>query len=108
MPVNNSLFSDMAPYYELVCADLGWSVDQALLEKMKDANLAKLKELDNAVEDAEQNLGETEVRDFMLKKAEYLSKIGDKVSWHFGLKCRRTSNTTNNNNNSDNLTVQYI
>ncbi|KAK2151699.1 hypothetical protein LSH36_354g02018 [Paralvinella palmiformis] len=70
--------NDMAPYYELVCADLGWPIDQAVLEKMKDANLAKLKELDTAVEDAEQNLGETEVRDFMLKKAEYLSKIGDK------------------------------
>jgi len=70
--------NDMAPYYEEVCASLGWSIDQNLLQKMKAANLTKLKELDNAVEDAEQNLGETEVRDFMLKKAEYLSKIGDK------------------------------
>jgi len=77
--LTNACITDMAPYYELVCADLGWPIDQAVLEKMKDANLAKLKELDTAVEDAEQNLGETEVRDFMLKKAEYLSKIGDKV-----------------------------
>ncbi len=47
---------------------------------MKAENESELKKLDEAVEDAEKNLGETEVRDFMLKKAEYLSRIGDKVS----------------------------
>lgn len=69
----------MAPFYEEVCRDLGWKVDQALLTKMKEANENKLKELDNAIEDAEKNLGETEVRDAMLSKAEYYSKIGAKV-----------------------------
>ena len=70
----------MAPFYEEVCKDLGWTVDQKLLERMKAENEAELKRLDEAVEDAEKNLGETEVRDGMLKKAEYLSRIGDKVS----------------------------
>lgn len=70
--------NDMAPFYEELYTGLGWPVDHGLMQKMRDANIAKLKELDDAVEDAEQNLGETEVRDFMLKKAEYLSKIGDK------------------------------
>ena len=69
----------MAPFYEEVCHDLGWKVDPSLLEKMKEANEAKLKELNDAVEDAEKNLGETEVRDSMLSKAEYYSKIGAKV-----------------------------
>lgn len=45
---------------------------------MKAANEAELKKLDASIEDAEKNLGETEVREFMLKKAEYLCKIGDK------------------------------
>ncbi|XP_067683844.1 26S proteasome non-ATPase regulatory subunit 6-like [Haliotis asinina] len=69
---------NMAPYYEEVCRDLGWSLDSKLLQQMKAANTDKLKKLDEAIEDAEKNLGETEIRDFMLEKAEYLSKIGDK------------------------------
>ena len=71
--------ADMAPFYEEVCADLGWTVDQGLLDQMKAANESKLQEIDRSTEDAEKNLGETEVRDSMLKKAEYLSRIGAKV-----------------------------
>lgn len=69
----------MAPFYEEVCAEFGWKVDQNLLRKMKDANEEKIKEIDTAIDDAEKNLGETEVRDFMIKKGEYLCKVGDKV-----------------------------
>ena len=74
----------MAPFYEEVCADLNWKVDQALLKTMKAANEAQLKKLDEAVEDAEKNLGETEIRDGMLKKAEYLIRIGSKVRINAG------------------------
>ncbi|KAG2497130.1 hypothetical protein HYH03_004721 [Edaphochlamys debaryana] len=45
---------------------------------MQAANEAKLKELDEKTKDAEENLGETEVRDAMLAKAEYLGSIGDR------------------------------
>ena len=69
----------MTPYYELVCKDLGWKTDSTLVKTMKDENEAQLKKLDETLQDAEQNLGETEVRDALLAKAEYLSKIGDKV-----------------------------
>ena len=69
----------MAPFYQQLCEDLGWVVDQPLLDSMKQANDAKLKELDDQIADAEKNQGEMEVRDFMLKKAEYYSSIGDKV-----------------------------
>lgn len=68
----------MAPFYEELCKDLKWKCDENLLKKMKAANEAELKKLDASIEDAEKNLGETEVREFMLKKAEYLCKIGDK------------------------------
>ena len=69
----------MAPFYEEVCNEFGWKIDEALLEKMKEANKKKLEKFDSCVEDAEKNLGETEVRDFRLKKAEYYSRIGAKV-----------------------------
>jgi len=74
------LLSDMAPYYDEICKDLGWSTDHGLLKKMKEANETQLKKLDEAIEDAEKNLGESEVRENMLTKAEYLCKIGDKVN----------------------------
>ena len=71
----------MAPFYEQLCSQFDWSLDAAFLQKMKAKNEEKLKEIDSAVEDAEKNLGETEVRDFMLKKAEYFSRTGDKVGF---------------------------
>nr|QBH73995.1 26S proteasome non-ATPase regulatory subunit [Aphelinus abdominalis] len=69
---------NMAPFYEEVCKDLDWPVDEALLTKMKTKNEEQLKELDTTIEDAEQNLGEMEVREANLKKSEHLCRIGDK------------------------------
>ena len=76
----------MAPFYEEICQEQSWTIDQNLLQSMKEANETELKKLDEQINDAEQNLGETEVRDFMLKKAEYLCKIGAKVKEKFMLK----------------------
>ncbi|RWS13486.1 26S proteasome non-ATPase regulatory subunit 6-like protein [Dinothrombium tinctorium] len=69
---------NMAPFYESVCETLKWKVDKNLLSQMKANNEAKLKELNANIEDAEKNLGEMEVREANLAKAEYLSLIGDK------------------------------
>lgn len=72
----------MAPYYEALCKSLEWQIDVDLLNKMKKANEEELKRLDNELEDAEKILGESEIRDAMMAKAEYLCRIGDKVgSW---------------------------
>lgn len=72
----------MAPYYEALCKSLEWQIDMDLLNKMKKANEEELKRLDNELEDAEKILGESEIRDAMMAKAEYLCRIGDKVgSW---------------------------
>lgn len=68
----------MAPFYEDVCRDLNWPVDESFLESMKAKNQEQLKILDDAIEDAEQNLGEMEVREANLKKSEHLCRIGDK------------------------------
>lgn len=54
-------------------------MDVDLLNKMKKANEDELKRLDEELEDAEKNLGESEIRDAMMAKAEYLCRIGDKV-----------------------------
>ena len=70
----------MAPFYEEVCSDVDWTLDKTLLDNMKLANKTELEKLEKAIEDAETNLGETEVRDALLTKADYLCKIGDKVS----------------------------
>ncbi|KAJ8301695.1 hypothetical protein KUTeg_020682 [Tegillarca granosa] len=70
---------NMAPFYEELCKELNWNCDESLLKQMKDVNSSELKKLDDSIKDAEDNLGETEVREFMLKKAEYLCKIGDKL-----------------------------
>uniref|UniRef100_A0A8C4SWR6 26S proteasome non-ATPase regulatory subunit 6 n=1 Tax=Erpetoichthys calabaricus TaxID=27687 RepID=A0A8C4SWR6_ERPCA len=70
--------NNMAPYYETLCKELKWQVDTDLLSKMKKANEEELKRLDDVLEDAEKNLGESEIRDAMMAKAEYLIRIGDK------------------------------
>ena len=70
--------ADMAPFYEEVCRDLNWKVDESLLSKMKATNAEQLKQLDGVIEDAEQNLSEMEVREANLKKSEHLCRIGDK------------------------------
>nr|CAI5824840.1 unnamed protein product [Callosobruchus analis] len=68
----------MAPWYELICKDVGWKVDNNLLKTLKAKNEEQLKVLNEAIEDAEKNLGEMEVREAYLRKAEYYSRIGDK------------------------------
>ncbi|MBZ3872567.1 26S proteasome non-ATPase regulatory subunit 6 [Sciurus carolinensis] len=57
---------------------LDWQMD--IFNRMKKANEEELKPLDEELEDAEKNLGESEIRDAMMAKPEYLCRIGDKVS----------------------------
>jgi len=70
--------NNMSPFYQEVCEALNWPLNQELLNSMKAKNESRLKELDYAIEDAEKNLGEMEVREANLAKAEYYSLIGDK------------------------------
>ena len=58
----------MASYYEEVCKQLNWQVDQSRLTTMKEENKKKLKELEDKIKDAEENLGEIEIRDAHLDK----------------------------------------
>ncbi|XP_068156869.1 26S proteasome non-ATPase regulatory subunit 6 [Drosophila tropicalis] len=69
---------NMAPWYEHVCTEFNWPIDKELLSRMKENNRLEIQQLDAAIEDAEKNLGEMEVREANLKKSEYLCRIGDK------------------------------
>jgi 26S proteasome regulatory subunit N7 len=70
---------NMAPYYEYVCSTLSWEVDQTLLTTMQDANTAELKRLDEKQADAKENLGDTEVREVQLARADLYARIGEKA-----------------------------
>merc|ERR1712192_29369 len=69
---------NMAPLYASVSKDLKWKVDGNLLAKMEANNKEKLSTLEAAIADATENLGESETREALLKKAEFLAQIGDK------------------------------
>jgi 26S proteasome regulatory subunit N7 len=72
-------FSDMTPYYEDVCTQFNWPKDENLIQTMRKNNEATKKELEDKTEDAVKNLGSTEVRESYLKRAEFFTRIGDKV-----------------------------
>ena len=72
----------MTPFYSSLCAELGREVDTELLSKMEAENKKELTRLEDVIEDAGKNFGETEKRDALLAKAEYFCKIGNKVCIH--------------------------
>ncbi|TPX41656.1 hypothetical protein SeMB42_g05478 [Synchytrium endobioticum] len=49
-----------------------------LVKTMQEANEAELSKLDDRLADASKNLGETEISDALIAKADFLTKIGDK------------------------------
>jgi 26S proteasome regulatory subunit N7 len=68
----------MLPFYLSLCERLHWPVDQALTERMRTANAAREAQLEAAITDARENLGETEHREALLAKAEWLARLGEK------------------------------
>lgn len=71
----------MGPFYTSVCTELGRPIDKDLLTQLEAANKTELEKIEEAINDAEKNFGETEQRDALMAKAEYLCKIGDKVGF---------------------------
>ncbi|KAG0591200.1 hypothetical protein M758_1G154100 [Ceratodon purpureus] len=69
---------DMAGLYQACCQELGWELDQAYLDATNGKNAEELKKLDDKIADAEENLGESEVREALLAKALFYIRIGDK------------------------------
>ena len=69
----------MGPFYEQVVIELKLKKDETLLKNLSSANEIELKKLEEKLTDAEQNLGETDISDALIAKAQYLARIGDKV-----------------------------
>ena len=61
--------------------ELKWKEDSKLWTEMTAENEAELKTLEDKIKDAEENLGESEHREALLAKAEFLTKIGMNI--HF-------------------------
>ncbi|CAH8391764.1 unnamed protein product [Eruca vesicaria subsp. sativa] len=70
--------SSMAPLYETLTTSSVLELDQSLLNSMRASNEEGLKKLDEKIADAEENLGEREVREAHLAKALYFIRISDK------------------------------
>jgi len=70
----------MLPFYKGLCEQFKWAQDEELVRVLKEANDKKVEELAATIKDAEENLGESEVREGFLARAEYFCRIGDKVN----------------------------
>lgn len=70
--------NDMVPLYETLVSNGVLSLDQKVLNSMRSKNCDELKKLDEKIADAEENLGESEVREAHLAKSLFYIRIGDK------------------------------
>jgi len=69
----------MVKLYSEICEQFKFDINQKWVEETTKENEAKLKELEDKLEDAVKNLGETEVRECHLAKSEFLLRTGDKA-----------------------------
>ncbi|KAI8016836.1 hypothetical protein LOK49_LG04G02935 [Camellia lanceoleosa] len=69
---------DMAPLYETLAANSVLDLDQSVLASMRAKIDEQLKKLDEKIADAEENLGESEIREAHLAKLLFFIRIGDK------------------------------
>ncbi|KAJ8568116.1 hypothetical protein K7X08_020838 [Anisodus acutangulus] len=70
--------NDMVPLYETLVSNGVLTLDQKVLDSMRTKNSDELKKLDDKIADAEENLGESEVREAHLAKSLFYIRIGDK------------------------------
>ncbi len=61
--------------YENVCAEFGWEMDPDRVAAMKEHNVAALEALAARLKDAEENLGESEVKDALVARADFYSRV---------------------------------
>ena len=73
------LIVEMAPYYRIVRSTSALPLDQSLLERMEKENKDELDEIEERLEEAKKTEGETDIADALRARANYLTRIGDKV-----------------------------
>eukprot|EP00755_Sulcionema_specki_P006549 Sspe_Gene.35768::Locus_17314_Transcript_1_1_Confidence_1.000_Length_1068::g.35768::m.35768/K03037/PSMD6, RPN7; 26S proteasome regulatory subunit N7 len=69
---------NMLPYYNLLHESFMWPLDEAKVKQMKEANDKALAALEAKYKDAQENYGETEVREVILERCNFYARIGDK------------------------------
>jgi 26S proteasome subunit RPN7 len=74
-----TLGPEMAPYYRIVTSTGALSADQAVFEAMEKENKEELEKLDGRLAEAEKTEGESEISDALKARANYFTRIGDKV-----------------------------
>ena len=75
----------MAPYYKSITAVSSFlPLDQELFEETEKINADQLSQLDQRLADAEKTEGESEISDALMARANYLTRIGDKVGFCSG------------------------
>lgn len=67
----------MLPFYDSCCEQLGWQRDEGLAKEMATKNTEALQKIEDKIADANENLGDSEVLDGMIAKAEHYTRIGD-------------------------------
>ena len=78
--IDNIFPTEMGPYYRsITAASTALPLDQELLDSMEKSNQDELKRLDERLADAEKTEGESEISDALRARANYLTRIGDKV-----------------------------
>lgn len=70
---------EMAPYYRIVTSASALPLDQSLLDRMESENKDELDKIDVRLEEAKKTEGETDIADALRARANYLTRIGDKV-----------------------------
>ncbi|CUF40112.1 proteasome regulatory non-ATPase, putative [Bodo saltans] len=69
--------NNMRPYWQLMSDMLGWPVDAKRAAEMDKINELALERLTARIKDAQDNLGDVEVREALLAKCDFYASIGD-------------------------------
>lgn len=66
------------PFYEIIATELDWPKDAEIKSKLEAEIAKELEELDTKLKDAEDNAGESEVREALLARADFFARIFDR------------------------------
>merc|ERR1711865_60885 len=68
----------MVHFYRSAVESWGETADEGIVKDLEARNAAELKEIEAKIADAKENLGDVEIREGHLEKADFLARIGDK------------------------------
>ena len=71
----------MAPYYKIVTSTGALPLDKDLLASLEKSNTEELAKLDEKLEEAKKQEGESDIADALKAKANYYTQIADKVCY---------------------------